>query len=46
MGVGTTMGFSTVKWGVARRIVWAWILTIPISAAISYGSYLAISLFL
>jgi inorganic phosphate transporter, PiT family len=46
MGVGTTMGFSTVKWGVARRIMWAWILTIPISAAISYGSFLAISLFL
>jgi len=46
MGVGTTMGFSTVKWGVARRIMWAWILTIPISAAISYGSYQAISLFL
>lgn len=46
MGVGTTMGFSTVKWGVARRIMWAWILTIPISAAISYGSYLAISLFM
>jgi PiT family inorganic phosphate transporter len=46
MGVGTTRGFSTVKWGVARRIMWAWILTIPISAAISYGSYQAISLFL
>jgi len=43
MGVGSTMGFSTVKWGVARRIVWAWILTIPISAVIGFVSYLAIS---
>jgi inorganic phosphate transporter, PiT family len=46
MGVGTTMGFSTVKWGVARRIMWAWILTIPISAAISFASFSAIALFL
>jgi PiT family inorganic phosphate transporter len=36
MGVGTTMGTSTVKWGVARTIMWAWILTIPISAFIGY----------
>jgi hypothetical protein len=27
MGVGSTMGISTVKWGVARTIMWAWILT-------------------
>ncbi|OPX62963.1 MULTISPECIES: inorganic phosphate transporter [unclassified Methanoregula] len=39
MGVGTTMGSSTVKWGVARNIMWAWILTIPISAAIGYASF-------
>jgi PiT family inorganic phosphate transporter len=36
MGVGTTMGTSTVKWGVARTIMWAWILTIPISAFIGF----------
>ena len=36
MGVGTTMGSSTVKWGVARSIMWAWILTIPVSALIGY----------
>jgi PiT family inorganic phosphate transporter len=29
MGVGSTTRFSTVKWGVAENIVWAWILTIP-----------------
>ena len=31
MGVGTTMGTSTVKWGVARTIAFAWILTIPLA---------------
>ena len=40
MGVGALKRFSAVKWGVARRIVWAWIITIPCSAvfaAIAYG---------
>jgi PiT family inorganic phosphate transporter len=32
VGVGTTRRLSAVRWGVARRIVWAWILTIPASA--------------
>lgn len=36
MGVGSSTGTSAVKWGVARSILWAWILTIPISAAIGY----------
>jgi PiT family inorganic phosphate transporter len=31
-----------VKWGVAGRIVWAWVLTIPLSAAVSALSYFAI----
>jgi len=39
MGVGSTMGVSTVKWGVARTIVWAWILTIPVSALIGYAAF-------
>lgn len=39
MGVGTTMGTSTVKWGVARTIMWAWILTIPISALIGFVTF-------
>jgi PiT family inorganic phosphate transporter len=41
MGVGALKRFSAVKWGVARRIVWAWIFTIPCSAviaAITYGA--------
>lgn len=32
MGVGTTQRFSAVRWGLGARIVWAWILTIPLSA--------------
>jgi PiT family inorganic phosphate transporter len=36
MGVGTTMGTSTVKWGIARSIMFAWILTIPVSALIGF----------
>ena len=42
MGVGTTMGSSTVKWGVARTIVWAWVLTIPVSALIGYTAFAVI----
>jgi PiT family inorganic phosphate transporter len=42
MGVGTTMGTSTVKWGVARRIMWAWLLTIPVSALIGYVTFAVI----
>lgn len=44
VGVGSTRRFSAVKWGVAGRIVWAWVLTIPIAAFISALSYLLISL--
>jgi PiT family inorganic phosphate transporter len=32
VGVGATTRLSAVRWGVARRIVWAWIFTIPASA--------------
>ena len=35
MGAGATRRFSAVRWGVARRIVWAWILTIPASAILA-----------
>jgi PiT family inorganic phosphate transporter len=34
-GVGSTRRFSAVRWGVAGQIVWAWILTIPASAALA-----------
>ena len=39
MGVGTTMGTSTVKWGVARTIAFAWILTIPLAAIIGFAAF-------
>jgi PiT family inorganic phosphate transporter len=35
MGAGATRRFSAVRWGLARRIVWAWIFTIPASAALA-----------
>ena len=35
VGVGSTQRISAVRWGVARRIVWAWLLTIPASAAVA-----------
>jgi PiT family inorganic phosphate transporter len=35
VGVGATHRLSAVRWGVARRIVWAWILTIPASALVA-----------
>ena len=39
VGVGATRRLSAVKWGVAQRIVWAWILTIPLAALVSAASY-------
>ena len=33
---------SAVRWGVARQILWAWVLTIPISALVAAASYLLI----
>ena len=38
-GVGSLKRLSAVRWGVAGKIVWAWILTIPCSAAISALAY-------
>jgi PiT family inorganic phosphate transporter len=37
MGVGATKRLSAVKWGVVGRMVWAWILTLPVTAALAYG---------
>jgi PiT family inorganic phosphate transporter len=39
IGVGTTRRLSAVRWGIAGQIVWAWVLTIPISAAIAAMVY-------
>ena len=45
VGVGTTHRLSAVRWGVARRIVWAWVLTIPASGIVAAATYLLIRLF-
>jgi PiT family inorganic phosphate transporter len=39
VGVGSTTNLSGVKWGVAGRIVWAWLFTIPASALVAAGCY-------
>ena len=44
MGVGATHRLSAVRWGVATRIVWAWILTIPLSGLVAAISYAIIHL--
>ena len=44
MGVGATRRLSSVRWGVANRIVWAWVLTIPLSAFIAAVTYRLIAL--
>ena len=43
IGVGSIKRLSAVRWGVARRIVWAWILTIPASALIAAFTYVLVS---
>jgi PiT family inorganic phosphate transporter len=40
VGVGTTQRLSAVRWGVAGRVVWAWILTIPGAFAVAWLTYL------
>ncbi len=41
VGVGATKGARAVRWGVAGRIVWAWVLTIPASALVAAGVFVA-----
>jgi PiT family inorganic phosphate transporter len=44
VGVGATRRWSAVRWGVARTVVWAWVLTIPMSALIAAVSFFIIQL--
>src|SRR5881409_695950 len=44
MGVGAIQRFSAVRWGVAGRIVWAWIFTIPASALVAGATWFVIRL--
>lgn len=46
VGVGSVQRLSAVRWGVAGKIVWAWILTIPLSMLSGAGFYWVITLFL
>jgi len=45
MGVGAIQRLSAVRWGVAGRIITAWILTIPASAVMAAGTWLLLRLF-
>ena len=45
VGVGAVHRFSAVRWGVATRIVWAWILTIPASALMAGAGFWLIHFF-
>jgi PiT family inorganic phosphate transporter len=45
VGVGSTSRLSAVRWGIAGRIVWAWILTIPASALVAAVTFWGIRMF-
>jgi PiT family inorganic phosphate transporter len=45
VGVGATTRLTAVRWGIAGNIIWAWILTIPVTALISAIIYLALKYF-
>jgi len=42
IGVGAIKGLSAVRWGVAKNILWAWVLTIPLSAIFAMLCYEAV----
>ena len=44
MGAGAVRRISAVRWGIGKRIVWAWIITIPASAAVGYAITILIQL--
>ncbi|MFA5975228.1 MAG: inorganic phosphate transporter [Elusimicrobiota bacterium] len=45
MGVGATQRLSAVRWGIATKIIWAWLLTIPAAAFVAAISYKILMLF-
>jgi PiT family inorganic phosphate transporter len=45
VGVGATNRLSAVRWGIAGRIVWAWILTIPAAAIFAALAYTLLNAF-
>ncbi len=45
IGVGSVKRLSAVRWGVTVNLLWAWILTIPVSALLAMGVYCIVKLF-
>lgn len=45
IGVGSVKGLSAVRWGVAKNILWAWVLTIPVSAISAMVTYEIVTYF-
>jgi PiT family inorganic phosphate transporter len=45
VGVGASRRLAAVRWGVARRVVWAWVFTIPGAALMAAASYAILKLF-
>ena len=45
MGVGATKRLNAVKWNVVRQMVWAWVLTLPVTAILAYGIERLLKLF-
>ena len=45
IGVGATKRLSAVRWGVTVNLLWAWILTIPVSALLAAITYLIVNIF-
>jgi PiT family inorganic phosphate transporter len=46
IGVGVTKRVSAVRWGVTVNLLWAWILTIPVSGAVGAGVYYLLDMFI
>jgi inorganic phosphate transporter, PiT family len=46
VGVGSVKNMSSVRWGVVRRIVWSWLVTMPAAALFSASSYFLLHFFI
>jgi PiT family inorganic phosphate transporter len=46
IGVGATKRLSAVRWGVTFSLIWAWVLTIPVSGVLAAGIYYLLKLFI
>jgi PiT family inorganic phosphate transporter len=45
MGVGAARRWNAIEWSLVERIIWAWVMTIPVTAALAYGFYKLLALF-